>query len=157
MESARSLRTRAVLALVLMVGFYVFALIVAGALLWVPYAEFTYAHRNINGRLTLFCIVGGFTILWSIIPRIDKFTPPGPRLTPATAPKLFDMINDVAQSTSQPRPEEVYLLADVNAFVSSRGGWMGFGSRRVMGVGLPLIKGLSPAELRSVIGHEFGH
>jgi len=156
MESSRSLQHRAVLALLLMVGFYVFALAIAGALLWVPYAEVTYMER-VNGRLTLFCLIGGLTILWSIVPRIDKFEAPGPRLTPANAPQLFTMINDVAKATSQPRPEEVFLLADVNAFVSSRGGMMGFGSRRVMGIGLPLIKGLSPAELRSVIAHEFGH
>ena len=156
MESARSLRTRAITAVVLMVGFYVFALAVAAALLFVPYAEVAYSER-INGRLTLFCIVGGVSILWSIIPRVDKFTPPGPRLTPANAPQLFLMINDVAAKTAQARPEDVYLLNDVNAFVTHRGGFMGFGSKRVMGIGLPLIKGLSPAELRSVIAHEFGH
>ena len=156
MQSARSLQHRAMLALLLMVGFYVFAVAVAGALLWVPYAEVMYMER-INGRLTLFCIAGGLTILWAIVPRIDKFEAPGPRLTPVNAPQLFTMINDVAKATSQPRPEDVFLLADVNAFVTHRGGMMGFGSRRVMGIGLPLIKGLSPAELRSVIAHEFGH
>jgi heat shock protein HtpX len=156
MESARSLRSRAMLALLLMVGFYAFALAIAGALLWVPYAEVTYMDR-INGRLTLFCVIGGLTILYAIVPRIDKFEAPGPRLTPANAPKLFEMINDVAKQTSQPRPEDVFLLGDVNAFVSQRGGVMGFGSKRVMGIGLPLIKGLTPNELRSVIAHEFGH
>ena len=156
MQSSRSLKHRAVLALLLMIGFYVFALTIAGVLLWVPYAEVMYAER-INGRLTLFCVIGGLTILYAIIPRIDKFEAPGPRLTPANAPKLFEMINDVATQTSQPRPEEVFLLGDVNAFVSQRGGVMGFGSKRVMGIGLPLIKGLTPNELRSVIAHEFGH
>ena len=84
MESARSLRTRAILALALMVGFYVFALAIAGGLLWVPYAEFMYLER-MNARLTLFCLIGGVTILWALIPRIDKFEAPGPRLTPANA------------------------------------------------------------------------
>src|SRR5829696_6911348 len=56
MQSSRSLQQRAALALLLMVGFYVFALAIAGALLWVPYAEVTYMER-INGRLTFFCIV----------------------------------------------------------------------------------------------------
>ena len=156
METARSLRTRAVLALLLMVGFYVLALAIAAALLSVPYFELMYLDR-INGRLTLFCVIGGLTILWAIIPRIDKFEAPGPMLTPSNAPQLFTMINDVAKKTSQPRPENVYLLNDVNAFVTHRGGFMGFGSKRVMGIGLPLIKGLAPAELRSVIAHEFGH
>lgn len=156
MQSSRSLRTRAVMALLLMVGFYVFALAIAAGLLWVPYAEYAYLKR-LDGRIAVACLFGAFTILLAIIPRVDKFQAPGPRLTPANAPQLFTMINGVAQATSQARPEEVYLLADVNAFVTHRGGLMGMGSRRVMGVGLPLIKALSPAELRAVIAHEFGH
>lgn len=156
MESSRSLRTRAVMALLLMVGFYAFSLAIAFGLLWIPYAEYVYLDR-VHGRLALFCIIGGGTILWALVPRPDKFEAPGPRLTPATAPYLFTIIEEVAKATSQPRPEEVYLLPDVNAFVTHRGGVMGLRSHRVMGVGLPLIKALSPAELRSVIAHEFGH
>ena len=156
MEPSRSLQTRAVMALVLMVGFYGLALAVSLGLLWVPYAEWMYLDR-IHPKIALFCIVGAGTILWAIVPRADKFVAPGPRLTPANAPHLFTIIEDVAKATSQARPEEVYLLNEVNAWVTQRGGVMGFGSRRVMGVGLPLLNGLSPSELRSVIAHEFGH
>lgn len=156
MDTSRSLRTRALMALFLMVGFYGFALAIAGGLLWVPYAEYVYLER-VDGRLAVFCLIGAGTILWALVPRIDNFEAPGPRLTPATAPYLFSIIEEIARATSQPRPEEVYLLGEVNAFVTQRGGFMGFGSRRVMGVGLPLLKALSPAELRSVIAHEFGH
>src|SRR5262245_54897362 len=124
-----------------MAGFYVFALGIASAMLWIAWWNVT-AARHADVRLIASTIVIACTILWALIPRIDKFEPPGPRLTPGNAPKLFDMINDVAKATSQARPAEVYLLHDVNAFVSQRGGVMGFGSRRVMGVGLPLIKGL---------------
>jgi Zn-dependent protease with chaperone function len=112
---------------------------------------------RVDGRIALFCVIGAGTILWALVPRIDTFEAPGPRLTPANAPYVFTIIEEVAKATSQPRPEEVYLLGEVNAFVTHRGGFMGFGSRRVMGVGLPLLKALSPAELRSVIAHEFGH
>src|SRR6187455_2643203 len=125
MDSPRSLRTRAITAVLLMVGIYAFAIAIAGALLFVPYAEVAYSE-HINGRLTLFCLVGGVSILWSILPRADKFEPPGPRLTPSNAPQLFTMINDVAAKTSQPRPEDVFLLNQVNAFVTHRGGFMGF-------------------------------
>jgi len=78
-------------------------------------------------------------------------------LTPSTAPEIFALIDGVAAATSQPRPSEVYLLNDVNAWVTQRGGMMGFGSRRVMGVGLPLVNSLTRAELQAVIAHEFGH
>ncbi len=156
METSRSLRTRAVMALFLMVGFYVFSLAIAFGLLWIPYAEYVHLDR-VHVRLAIFCVIGAGTIFWALVPRIDKFEAPGPRLTPANAPYVFTIIEEVAKATSQPRPEEVYLLGEVNAFVTHRGGFMGFGSRRVMGVGLPLLKALSPAELRSVIAHEFGH
>jgi Zn-dependent protease with chaperone function len=156
MNSARSLRTRALMALLLMVGFYTLSLALAVGLLWIPYGEYVYLDR-VDGRLALFCIITALGILWALVPRTDKFEPPGPRLTPGNAPYLFTIIEEIARATSQPRPEEVYLLPDVNAFVTHRGGVMGFRSHRVMGVGLPLIKALSPGELRSVIAHEFGH
>ena len=54
-------------------------------------------------------------------------------------------------------PSEVYLVPDVNAWVSSRGGVMGFGSRRVMGIGLPLLHVTRVAEMEAVLAHEFGH
>jgi len=34
---------------------------------------------------------------------------------------------------------------------------MGFGSRRVMGLGLPLLQILTVAQFRAVLPHEFGH
>jgi heat shock protein HtpX len=94
--------------------------------------------------------------MMAVLRRVGKFEAPGPRLTPANAPYLFIVIEQVAKETSQPKPDEVYLLGDGTAFLANRGGIMGFGSKRVMGVGLPLLKGLSPTELRSVIAHEFG-
>ena len=61
------------------------------------------------------------------------------------------------ECTAQTPPSEVYLLNEVNAWVAHRGGMMGVGSRRVMGVGLPLLAHLSASELKAVIAHEFGH
>ena len=57
----------------------------------------------------------------------------------------------------EPMPREVYLIGDVNAFVADRGGFMGFGSRRVMGLGLPLLSILSVSQFRAVLAHEFAH
>jgi heat shock protein HtpX len=153
---SRSLAARAVMALLLTVGFYVLALGISGALLWVPYAELTYLGR-VHPKLAFACVLAAGAVLWAIVPRPDRFDPPGPRLTRASAPVLFSVIDRIAQSTAQPPPEEVYLLNDVNAFVTQRGGVMGIGSRRVMGVGLPLLAHLLPAELTAVIAHEFGH
>lgn len=147
---------RAVLALGLMVGFYALALGLAGSLLWVPYAALNYAYR-IPAKLALGCLVGGIVILWSILPRPDRFEAPGPELLPAKHPKLFGMIRGVAQATKQEMPAEVYLVGDMNAWVAHRGGLMGLGARGIMGLGLPLLQTLSVSELRAVLAHEFGH
>jgi Zn-dependent protease with chaperone function len=155
-DSSRSLAFRAVLALLLMVGFYAFAVGISAALLWIPYAEIVYLKR-IDPKIAAVCVGAAGTILWALVPRRDRFEPPGPRLTAADAPQLFRAIEEVARATNQPRPEDVYLLNEVNAWVTHRGGVMGFGSRRVMGVGLPLMAGLTNQELRAVIAHEFGH
>lgn len=151
-----SLTTRALVAILLMIGFYLLALAVAGGLLRIVYAEFTYFDR-INVRLTLACVLGAAAILWSIIPRRDKFEPPGPRVDPATQPRLFAELQAIAHATGQAMPRDVFLMPDMNAWVAQRGGLMGLGSHRVMALGMPLMAVLTVSEFRAVLAHEFGH
>ena len=152
----RLLIVRSIVAVLLLIGFYALALGIAAGLLWVVYAQVFIAHRVII-KLALVCVVLAGVILWSILPRIDRFEPPGPLLSERDHPRLFALIADIARRTNQAMPSAVYLVADVNAFVAQRGGFMGFFSRRVMGIGLPLLSLLSVAQLRAVIAHEFGH
>ena len=154
--AARSLAARATLAVVLMIGFYLLALVVAAVLVFLPYAEARWAHR-IHFQLAFFCLVGAGIVLWSAIPKRDKFTAPGPLLARAHQPRLFEMIDKISNETRQAKPEEVYLIHDVNAWVSQRGGFPGFGGRRVMGIGLPVLQTLTVSEMEAVLAHEFGH
>jgi Zn-dependent protease with chaperone function len=151
-----SLAGRALVAVVLMAGFYVMALAIAGVLLFIPYAEWHWAHR-IHVKLVLACVLGAGVLLWSILPRRDRFVPPGPRLDRARHPELFQELERISAATGQEVPEEAYLEYEVNAWVSQRGGLMGWGGRRVMAVGLPLLRVLTVSQLRGVLGHEFGH
>jgi Zn-dependent protease with chaperone function len=147
---------RALLALALMIGFYILAITIAAALLWIPYAEMAYMNR-LDARIAIACVGSALAILWSLVPQRDRFTPPGPQLHESTSPRLFSLIRRVAAGTQQEMPADVYLVSDVNAFVTQRGGVMGFGSRRVMGIGLPLLQSVSVPELEAIIAHEFGH
>ncbi|MGE5530150.1 MAG: M48 family metallopeptidase [Patescibacteria group bacterium] len=150
------LAARAFLVLLLVSGFYLLALGLAGLLLYIPYAQYVYAGR-IHARSALLCAAGALTILWSIIPRWDRFVPPGPVLKPSEHPRLFAEIRRVAEALRQPLPSEIYLTADYNAGVAHYGGWMGIGARRVMFLGLLMVQELTVSQFRAVIAHEFGH
>jgi heat shock protein HtpX len=156
MKQTAWLVQRAALALLLMVSFYVLAFAIAGALVWVPYEAYA---NNIRFpvRLAIVCVGLAGTIVWAVLPRIDRFVPPGPPLTSSEAPQLFEVLSEVAAKTGQAMPADVYLVNDVNAFVAQRGGVMGIGSKRVMGIGLPLLQSLTVQELKAVLAHEFGH
>jgi Zn-dependent protease with chaperone function len=150
------LAQRALLAIVLMVTFYLLAAAIVLGLLWIPYADWVYLD-HVHPRLAIGCIVSALALVVAVFPRRDKFDAPGPRLDEASQRKLFTMLRSVADATKQDMPAEVFLVSDVNAWVSNRGGMMGFGSRRVMGLGLPLLQGLTVSEFTAVIAHEFGH
>ena len=155
-SGGRSIATRAIMAVLLMVGFYGLALALAAGLLWIPYAEWRYLHL-FTGKLALFCIGGAVLILLAIVPRPDRFPAPGPLLVADRHPRLFAELEGLARAVDEEMPSEVYLVADVNAWVAQRGGFMGFGSRRVMGLGLPLLQNVRISQLRAVLAHEFGH
>ena len=156
MKQTAWLVQRAALAVVLMVSFYALALGIAAALLLIPYEAYTNDVR-LPIKITLVCVALAGTIIWAVLPRFDRFVPPGPQLSAVDSPQLFEVLNGVASSTGQAMPAHVYLVNDVNAFVTQRGGIMGFGSRRVMGIGLPLMQALTVQEFKAVLAHEFGH
>jgi len=151
-----SLAIRALLAVALLVGFYVLAVGVAAALAAIPLLEFYLIHR-VHFQLALPCLGAAALILWSITPRFDRFTAPGPPLLSSDQPQLFAELRRVSDAVGQRMPVEVYLDPTVNAWVAQRGGIMGLGGRRVVVLGLPLLQALTVSQLRAVLAHEFGH
>ena len=147
---------RAVLAVLLTIGFYLLAIGLAVVLLAVPYFEWTDLHR-INLRITIFCLAGAAIILLSILPTFEHFRIPGEPASPRSHPRLFAELSAIAKAVGEPLPEEVYLVQDVNAGVRVRGGIMGVGGRHVMLLGVPLMRILRISEFRAVLAHEYGH
>lgn len=154
-----SLSHRAFLALALFAGYYLLVFVISGGLLYFTYAVFSQTKQP-----SLFLIVvaigaaiAALKILWASFPRWKKFQPPGLKLDPARHPLLFEEIRRIARDTHQRPPSEVYLVADVNAWVAKRGGLFGFFRKPVLAVGLPVIQILSQLQFRSVLVHEFGH
>jgi Zn-dependent protease with chaperone function len=135
-------------------GFYTLGLGLAAALLWVPWTQLQYAG-NLEPSAYLAAIAGGW-ILWGLRPRSNTAPRSGAQLDRDAQPALRALIDEVAAQTRQPRPDEVLLLIDANAFTYvQRHFWKP--TQRVIGIGLPIVSWLDPEALKAVIAHEIGH
>jgi Zn-dependent protease with chaperone function len=149
---------RAMVSLVLLLGFYCVVLGLAGVLLTLPIVLLL-----VLGRTTLFTLLS-FLFCWTpalvlvkstLSTRRPDFTPPGRQLAQAEAPALFAMVEELANRAGTAAPSEIYLDCLPNLAVTEVGGL--FRSRRVMIVGAPLTGFLSVEQLRSGVAHELGH
>jgi Zn-dependent protease with chaperone function len=84
--------------------------------------------------------------------------PEGLELRYEDAPRLFDLAKTTREATQGPRLHKVLLTDEFNAGIVQRPllGVFGWQENYLL-VGLPLLRGLSPDEVRAVIAHEFGH
>jgi Zn-dependent protease with chaperone function len=149
-----SLYFRALAAFVLFLGFYALALGLIGGLVWLTWFQFFVMDR-FHPYLVFFSATIVFFLVAAIIPRRDPFVAPGLLLTPDAHPELFKEIATIAQATSQPMPQDVYLIHEANAWVAVRGHLSR--SRPILALGYPLLLALTQNELRAVLAHEFGH
>ena len=157
-QPRRSMTLFALLSIFMVVASYVFVILLAGACVYLPYLALNAGSGSSQITiLFLFGIIIAGAMLWSLLPRPDKFKAPGVVIERASQPRLFAEIENIAGALNEPMPSEVYLIGDVNAWVADRGGLMGFGSRRVMGLGLPLLSILTISQFRAVLAHEFAH
>ncbi|HEU4432451.1 MAG TPA: M48 family metalloprotease [Pyrinomonadaceae bacterium] len=84
--------------------------------------------------------------------------PEGYELRYEDAPRLFDLAKSIREATNGPRLHKVLLTDEFNAGLAQhpRLGVFGWHENYLV-VGLPLLRALSPDEVRAVISHEFGH
>jgi heat shock protein HtpX len=152
---ARTVARQAIVTAMLIVGFY---LLTAVAIVGLFALTLFFMSLGFYGLFpAMFSFAGGLIMLIAVLPRYRRFKVPGPRIGAEGQPGLFEVISEVAAATKQPVPHEVYLVSEINAWVTERGGIFGFGKRRVLGIGLPVLAILSVSELRAVLAHEFGH
>ena len=151
---------RAVLSVVMLIGFYVLGLVqlvVAGLLL---YEIWTHLHGAGAVKLSWIVIAafGAVAVgLWKAM-RVKPEPPEGLIITPQQAPDLWRLVADMAREAGTRAPDEIRLVAEVNAAVSEDSKLLGLvaGTRRLY-LGVPLLQAFTVDQLRSVIAHELGH
>ncbi|MFF7648440.1 M48 family metalloprotease [Streptomyces sp. NPDC007983] len=158
---------RAVLALALLAGFY--ALVAVVVLLWVAalvIAVWSAGEPTATTPPTsviMLCAALApvvVALLWAVVrtarpaaPRPDAVT-----VSRRGAPALWAVVEELASAVGTRPPDRVRLTADVNASVTDDAPFLGLApGGRTLYLGLPLLMGLTPAELRAVLAHELGH
>ncbi|MBT0769691.1 M48 family metallopeptidase [Kineosporia sp. J2-2] len=77
--------------------------------------------------------------------------PTGPEVTPEDEPDLWDEIEELAELTGAEPPDALVIGGEARAAITEGG------DERTLMIGLPLLVGLTRAELRAVITHEVAH
>lgn len=150
---------RAGISALLLIGFYLYALVVAAVFLLIT-AIASYLTGAVIGALILLTLAVPFAVLvatWRVL-RMRPAPEPGLVVDEKQAPQLWAEARRIAQAVGTRLPDEIRLVGDVNAAVSEHTRLLGLiGGRRYLYVGVPLLQSLTVDQLRSVIAHEMGH
>lgn len=152
---------RAGLAVAMLAGFYLLALVQLVAVFGLG----AWLASLIPGLLALkliwpLLVAASGTVglaLWRAI-RSRPEPPEGLPVTPAQAPMLWNAVRGLATEVGTRPPDEIRLVPMVNAAVVEQSRMLGLLSgRRHLYLGIPLLYGLSLAQLYAVLAHELGH
>jgi Zn-dependent protease with chaperone function len=150
---------RALLAITLLIGFYVLVGLVVAATVGVDVLAIR--HPNAGAiKLAGLATIAAFALLRALLVmgrrRDDQEY--GFAVRPVDEPVLWREVTGLAKWVGTAPPDEIRLVPDVNAGVSEDTRLLGLRAvRRHMYIGLPLLATLTVAEMRSVLGHELGH
>jgi Zn-dependent protease with chaperone function len=151
---------RAVASVLMLLGFYVIALVQLVAVLafvvWL--SSVSNAGIGLKLGLPLLFAVGATGVgLWRAI-RTRPEEPHGLILAPDNAPELWQTVHTLAADIGTRAPDEIRLVPEVNAAVSEDTRMLGLvGGRRRLYLGMPLVQTFTVDQLRSVLAHELGH
>ncbi|MGW3266837.1 M48 family metalloprotease [Streptomyces sp. NPDC001056] len=154
---------RAALGLGLLLGFYLLALLLLGAVaaLDVVLARGTFTVVTVQGYL------GSLAVAWCVLRVVvlsrgpkkeEQAGPPGLSLTPREQPELWRHVRELAERVHTRPPGEIRIVPGAVAMVQEDARMLGLvpGERRLF-LGVALLLGLPEAELDAVLGHELGH
>jgi len=152
---------RALLSLIMLLGFFIVALLqlaAVGALaIWLAVVAPAIVALKITLPLFAALVGGAGVAIWRAL-RARHEPMPGVIVTPQQAPRLWDEVRALAKAAGTRPPDEIRIVADVNAAVSEHSKLLGLiPGKRYLFVGMPLLQALSVAQMRAVLAHELGH
>lgn len=151
---------RALRALLLLAGFYLLGVLLLAVLAGADYLLLLHAPTSLAGKLIIVSVLLAIPLVQGLFmlrtPREEEMA--GLPVTESDEPELWRTVRELAQEVGTAAPARIVLTADANAAVSEEARLLGLrpGPRRLY-LGVPLLQGLSQAQLRAVLAHELGH
>ncbi|WP_328223932.1 MULTISPECIES: M48 family metallopeptidase [unclassified Streptomyces] len=151
---------RALRALVLLAGFYLLGVILLAALAGADYLLYLHAPSSLAAKLYVVSVLLAIPLVRGLFmlrtPRGEE--PPGLPVMEADEPELWRTVRELADAVGTRAPSRIILTADVNAAVSEDARLLGLlpGPRHLY-LGVPLLQGLTEAQVRAILAHELGH
>ncbi len=161
-----SYKIKATLAIFAIVLFFALFSALVASFSYLTYYAFTYEMETIN-RITIIgkiaAIAGSVMLLAFTLKFIFKLRNHKPdnriKLKKEENPELWAFINQICQETGAPKPKNIYVDPDVNAYVAYSNTWLSLflPVRKELTIGMALVSCVNLTEFKAVIAHEFGH
>ncbi|MGW1543403.1 M48 family metallopeptidase [Streptomyces sp. NPDC002309] len=151
---------RALRALLLLAGFYLLGILLLAVLAGADYLLHLHAPSALAAKLYLVSVLLAIPLVRGLLmlrtPKDEETH--GLHVTEADEPGLWRTVRELADQVGTRAPTRIVLTADVNAAVAEDARLLGLvpGPRRLH-LGVPLLQGLTEAQLRAVLAHELGH
>jgi Zn-dependent protease with chaperone function len=116
-----------------------------------------------SGYMMILALVCGYDIVWALVASLltrVKDAEPGRPLTRDEAPALWAVTEEVARRIGTRPVETIYVTAGVSIGVFERGPlWhkLRQNGRRCLLLGLGALPGLTQAQFKAILAHEYGH
>ncbi len=152
-RTATGRRSQAWPAIALVIGLRAVLTAAVVALAWVAVDAF----RG-GGSFAIIPSLLGLALLLRVGVMAGRNRPPGLRLMRGEQPRLFSLLDDLADRVGTNPPDEVWLSPEVDAFATARRVVPLLGRRRrVLGLGLGLLAVLTVDQAAAVLAHELAH
>ncbi|MFJ4620940.1 M48 family metallopeptidase [Streptomyces sp. NPDC088812] len=151
---------RALRALLLLAGFYLLGVLLLAVLAGLDCLLYLHAPSGVAAKLYVVSVLLAIPLVRGLFmlrtPKAEGA--PGLPVTEADEPVLWRTVRELADRVGTRAPSRILLVPDVNAAVAEDARLLGLlpGPRRLH-LGVPLLQGLTEAQLRSVLAHELGH
>ncbi|WP_299710118.1 M48 family metallopeptidase [uncultured Tenacibaculum sp.] len=161
-----SYKIKASLAVLAILLFFVLYVALVVSLGYLTYYSFIYEITHIN-KITVLMKIGAiagsamlFVFTLKFIFKLKNHKPENRiKLNKVEHENLWAFVNQICNETGAPKPKNIYVDPDVNAYVSYSNIWLSLflPIKKELTIGLGLVDSLNLTEFKAVITHEFGH